>query len=147
MRRDNVLGISLLACVLLLVSGLLMAQADRLPAMEVMPTPDGCTSILVGRLASVDGSTMTSHSCDSGTDRTWINLEPRRSHAEGSMAPIYLQPKRTTMPDDPDRLAIGEIPQVAETFKFMNAFPSFLCNKTRSNPIVKQRLKPTGHSL
>jgi hypothetical protein len=31
---------------------------------------EGCTSILVGRLASADGSTMTSHSCDSGTDRT-----------------------------------------------------------------------------
>ena len=121
MRREKVLGVSLLTCLLLLVSGLLAAQPDRMPSSEMMPEPDGCTSILVGRLASVDGSTMTSHSCDSGTDRTWINLEPRRSHTEGSMAPIYLQPKRTMMPDDPDRMAVGEIPQVAETFKFMNA--------------------------
>lgn len=40
------------------------------------PDLEACTSILVGKLASVDGSTMTSHSCDSNTDRTWINVVP-----------------------------------------------------------------------
>ncbi len=121
MRRTTALRMSLTASALLLISGLLILQAGKPPITEVMPAPDGCTSILVGRLASIDGSTMTSHSCDSGSDRTWINLEPRRRHTEGSMAPIYLEPKRATMPDDPDRMIIGEIPQVAETYKFMNA--------------------------
>jgi len=37
---------------------------------------ENCTSVIVGKKASVDGSTMTSHTCDSGTDRTWINLVP-----------------------------------------------------------------------
>ena len=32
------------------------------------PCTECCTSLLVGPEASVDGSTMTSHSCDSGTD-------------------------------------------------------------------------------
>jgi dipeptidase len=85
------------------------------------PCTECCTSLLVGQEASVDGSTMTSHSCDSGTDRTWISLEPRRSHPPGSMATLWMQPKRTTGPDDPDRVPMGEIPQVAETFKFMDA--------------------------
>jgi len=85
------------------------------------PCTECCTSLLVGPEASVDGSTMTSHSCDSGTDRTWISLEPRKSHPQGSSATLWLQPKRTTKPHDPDRIPAGEIPQVAETFKFMDA--------------------------
>ncbi|KPK95647.1 hypothetical protein AMJ80_04435, partial [bacterium SM23_31] len=85
---------------------------------------DGCTSVIVGKSASVDGSTMTSHSCDSGTDRTWINIVPYIKHEPGDMCEIYLQPKRTQGPDDPDRLVGGEIPQVPETYAYMNtAYP------------------------
>jgi len=88
------------------------------------PNLEGCTSILVGRLASVDGSTMTSHSCDSGTDRTWIKIEPHQKHERGEMAPVYMESKRTRGPDDPNRIAIGEIPQISETYKFVNsAYP------------------------
>ncbi len=31
--------------------------------------PDGCTSIMVGKKASIDGSVMTSHTCDSHRTR------------------------------------------------------------------------------
>ncbi len=85
---------------------------------------ENCTSILVGKLASVDGSTMTSHSCDSSTDRTWINIVPHKKHRSGDTAKLYFESKRTKGPDDPDRLDIGEIPQVAETYAFINtAYP------------------------
>ena len=82
---------------------------------------DSCTSILVGRLASVDGSTMTSHSCDWGTDRTWMTIVPNMKHKPGEMAKVYYEPKRTKGPNDPDRLVTGEIPQVAETYAYLNA--------------------------
>src|SRR5512136_2486446 len=82
---------------------------------------DSCTSILVGRAASVDGSTMTSHSCDSGTDRTWMTIVPSAKHKPGEMAKVYYEPKRTKGPNDPDRLETGEIPQVAETYAYLNA--------------------------
>ncbi len=82
---------------------------------------ESCTSILVGRLASVDGSTMTSHSCDSGTDRTWMAIVPNKKHKPGAMAKLYLEPKRTKRPDDPERMEGGEIPQVAETYAFLDA--------------------------
>lgn len=85
------------------------------------PVFDNCTSILVGRLASVDGSTMTSHSCDSNTDRTWITIVPHQKHNSGETAKVYYEPKRTKGPSDPDRVETGEIPQVAETYAFMNA--------------------------
>ena len=128
-RRGRLLaGLAPLSLLLLLL-GLSQAQVCEGPACGRIaqtlsadePCTDCCTSLLVGPEASVDGSTMTSHSCDSGTDRTWISLEPRRSHAPGSMATLWLEPKRTTKPHDDDRIPAGEIPQVAETYKFMDA--------------------------
>jgi dipeptidase len=96
-------------------------RVDRRAGQGVTPEFDSCTSILVGRLASVDGSTMTSHSCDSGSDRTWMNIVPNRKHKPGETAKVYLEPKLTKGPDDPDRLETGEIPQVAETYAYLNA--------------------------
>ena len=130
-RARRLLGFSLPLGLLLLVSaptpapdGALYLQQDQAQSEEG-PCTECCTSLLVGKEASVDGSTMTSHSCDSGTDRTWIKLQPRASHEPGSMAAIWYQPKRTTGPDDPDRVPVGEIPQVAETYKFLDtAYPA-----------------------
>ncbi len=70
---------------------------------------ESCTSIFVGRLASADGSTMTSHSCDSGTDRTWITIVPRAAHKSGDMEKVYADPKRTKGPDDTDRIETGAV--------------------------------------
>jgi len=82
---------------------------------------ESCTSIFAGRLATVDGSTITSHSCDSGSDRTWINIVPHQKHKKGEMCKIYLKPKNIKGPDDPDRFPVGKIPQVSETYSYMNA--------------------------
>lgn len=85
---------------------------------------DGCTSIIVGKAASIDGSTMTSHSCDSRTDRTWINVVPRKKHKPGEMAPIFMGSKETKGPDDSDVISTGNIPQVPETYAYINsAYP------------------------
>ncbi|MCD6346177.1 MAG: C69 family dipeptidase [Bacteroidales bacterium] len=85
---------------------------------------ESCTSIIVGRAASVDGSTMTSHSCDSGSDRTWINLVPHQKHKKKEECAVYLEPKRSKGPNDPDRIESGFIPQVRETYAYINtAYP------------------------
>ncbi|MFH0990102.1 MAG: C69 family dipeptidase [bacterium] len=85
---------------------------------------DACTSILVGKAASIDGSTMTSHSCDSRTDRTWITVVPHRTYKSGAMTNIFMGSKETKGPDDTDVLSTGEIPQVAETYAYINsAYP------------------------
>ena len=47
-----------------------------------------CTSIMVGRKASTDGSVMTSHTCD-GRYRTWAQMEPAADHAPGTMHPVF----------------------------------------------------------
>jgi dipeptidase len=115
-RRGRVLGITVSAIILLCLSTSLSFSSRATD-----PQTESCTSILVGKLASVDGSTMTSHSCDSNTDRTWMNIVARRKHNKGDMAPVYLEPKETKGPDDPDRIEVGKIAQVEETYKFLNA--------------------------
>ena len=118
MKKARVLALS---AVLLALLALAPGPARPGPAGRPPLEFDSCTSILVGRLASADGSTMTSHSCDSGSDRTWMTIVPNRKHQPGETAKVYLEPKLTKGPDDPDRLETGEIPQVGETYAYLNA--------------------------
>jgi dipeptidase len=90
-------------------------------SQERAPAAESCTSILVGKHASADGSTMTSHSCDSNTDRTWMNMVARRQYKSGETTPVWLEPKESKGPNDPDRIEAGRIPQVATTYKYLNA--------------------------
>ena len=43
----------------------------------------GCTSIMVGRQATTDGSVITSHTCD-GFYRTWMAVSPHRMNSVSS---------------------------------------------------------------
>ncbi len=85
----------------------------------------GCTSIQVSKGASTDGSVMTAHSCD-GNYRTWLQIEPARENAPGTMLPIYWGLLHTETPDDMRRLRLkGEIPEVAQTYSYFNvAYPA-----------------------
>jgi dipeptidase len=84
----------------------------------------GCTSIMVGRLATTDGSVITAHTCD-GNYRTWLNIVPRAKHYQGSKNKIYSGKMHTeTSWDLRDVAERGEITQVEETYAFLNtAYP------------------------
>jgi dipeptidase len=119
MKKQTRYFIILVASVLVLTASTMQAQY----AQQFIES-ENCTSVIVGKLASVDGSTMTSHTCDSGTDRTWINIVPGGIHKAGSETPVYLEPKRTRGPSDPDAIEAGFIRQARETYAFINtAYP------------------------
>jgi len=83
-----------------------------------------CTSIMVGKLASKDGSVITSHTCD-GRYRTWMYMEPAEDHAPGDVHLVYKGTLHTTFRGDTTgvRLA-GAIPEVAHTYAYLNtAYP------------------------
>jgi dipeptidase len=87
--------------------------------------PEGCTSITVGKLASVDGSVITSHTDDSHRTRSWMDIQPAKDHKTGETVPMY---KRTA--DNTKAMPaykhdkIGEIPQVEHTYQYINtAYP------------------------
>lgn len=85
---------------------------------------ESCTSIMVGRLASTDGSVMTSHTCD-GNYRTWLEIFPRSKYEKGTMHPVYWGLLHSEDALDMTRVTKkGEIPEVEETFAFLNtAYP------------------------
>lgn len=85
----------------------------------------GCTSIMVGRLASADGSVITCHTCD-GNYRQWVNIVPRRHNKPGAMNKVYEGRMHTETPQDMRGVILkGEVPEVPETFSFLNtAYPA-----------------------
>jgi dipeptidase len=87
--------------------------------------PDGCTSIQVGRLATVDGSVITCHTCD-GPYRQWVNIVPHQKWPDKTMNKIYSGKMHTETPRDLVGIVqTGEVPQVAETYRFLNtAYPA-----------------------
>ena len=93
--------------------------------IELTDEEASCTSIMVGKLASTDGSVITSHSCD-GNYRTWMNIVPAAKHPAGSMRKVQWGLLHNETPWDQRRVSVkGEIPQVAETYAYFNvAYPA-----------------------
>jgi dipeptidase len=85
---------------------------------------ENCTTITVGRLASVDGSVMTAHSCD-GNYRTWLEIVPAARHKDGEMHPVLWGTLHSeTAWEQTGVTKKGEIPEVAETYSFLStAYP------------------------
>ena len=108
---------------------------------------ESCTSIMVGKKASVDGSIMTSHTCD-GRYRTWMTIVPAQKHKKGDVTKIlkgtlftetsneieqiqregknYKKPENVILhPDFELALEVkGEIPEAEQTYAFLNtAYP------------------------
>lgn len=83
-----------------------------------------CTTIMVGKLASTDGSVMTSHTCD-GNYRTWVDIVPHQKFEKGTMHKVYDGMLHTEEAWDMTKVILkGEIPEADETYSFLNtAYP------------------------
>ena len=93
-----------------------LATACLLLAAEARP----CTSIMVGRDASADGSVITSQTCDSHLDGSAILIVPHKKHRVGEQVLL------SRRDDDGSGVAsryrrkpTGEIPQPPETFGYI----------------------------
>jgi dipeptidase len=98
----------------------LVAVLAALIGIASAPNAWPCTSILVGRKASSDGSVMTSHTCDSHRTGSEIVVVPRQRHPLG--AELMLSKR---FDDDSGRMPrygrkpTAAIPQAAETFGYL----------------------------
>ena len=83
-----------------------------------------CTSIMVGRNASADGSVMTSHTCDSWY-RTWMRMVPAHDYERDTVTAIYEGRMHTQSAQDSTKMyRRGVIPQARHTFRFLDtAYP------------------------
>ena len=105
----------------LIISSAILALLAFMPGLAAAQ----CTSIVVGKNASDDGSVMTAHTCDSNF-RTWLTMEPRKVFAPGNVDEIRWGLMHTEEPYDTRGVEVkGSIPAPAEeTFRFMNvAYP------------------------
>ena len=87
-------------------------------------TKESCTSIMVGKKASTDGSVITSHTCDSWY-RTWMKMVAAKDYANDTVTAIYDGRMHTQTPGDSTNVKIkGTIPQVKHTYRFLDsAYP------------------------
>lgn len=74
----------------------------------------GCTVVVVGRDATVDGSVIASQTADGWYDSN-LRYIPAMDHSAGEMAPVYLY---LLGEDDRKPQRIGEIPQVSRTYGY-----------------------------
>ena len=90
-------------------------EADR-----TQRDPLSCTSIMVGKKASADGSVITSHTCDSWY-RTWMTVRPAADYKEGEMENIYDGRMHTEWVEDMSKVVVkGQIPQVSHTYRLLD---------------------------
>lgn len=82
--------------------------------------PLSCTSIMVGKKASADGSVMTSHTCDSWY-RTWVDVRPAADYKDGTMEDIFDGRMHTEFVEDQSKVTLkGQIPQVKHTYRILD---------------------------
>jgi dipeptidase len=100
----------------LILPGLLLAGGAK---------QEGCTVIGAGRLATADGSVITSHSDCCSECR--IQVVPGRTYPKGAMAPVHwgmvyfgAEDDRCALPLGEFGKVIGEIPQVERTFTYFH---------------------------
>lgn len=121
----GVLLFSLLAFVIAPQPAVAQISGEQLniqpPLAEFLTGDDtGCTSIMVAKGASTDGSVITCHSCD-GNYRTWLNIVPHQTHRSGAIRQIYWGKLHTETAWDMRRMRLqGEIPESEETYSYMN---------------------------
>ncbi len=87
-------------------------------------TKESCTSIMVGKQASTDGSVITSHTCD-GRYRTWMDIEPANKHFDGNFT-IRKGTLHTSFRDDTTGVrTVGTVSSFAKsTYAYLNsAYP------------------------
>src|SRR5271157_3929580 len=80
-------------------------------AIVALPA-EACTSIIVTRRASSDGSVMITYSCDDAGLYASLSLVPAADHKPGDS--IAIEPRGPG-----DKRPLGKIPQVAHTYKVL----------------------------
>lgn len=118
------LGICLVLLSILLIPG----QKAGAGPDDSIQTGDNCTVIMVGKKASADGSTMTTHTADCGIcDWTWRYVPPA-DHKPGSTRKVYRISQMRTWPPSQglkwdlikNDFTGLEIPEVPHTYGYMH---------------------------
>ena len=104
----------------ILVMGILFIASGASAQSNYTKDPESCTSIMVGKKATTDGSVITSHTCDSWY-RTWVDMVPAQKYERDTTMAIYDGRMHTEFITDMTKVTVkGEIPQAKQTYAFMD---------------------------
>jgi len=111
--------------ILLTLAAVSVLLAPVLASAQEMEDPESCTSIVVGRKASADGSVMTSHTCD-GVSHTWVRIVPAADHPKDAVFEVFKGLRKTEFYGDTAGVVkVGEIPEVRHTYAYLDTgYPS-----------------------
>jgi len=87
---------------------------------------ENCTSVLVTKGASADGSVMTTHSCDGGYEFR-LHVVPGKTSQPGEMRPVYKGGGFGA--ERRQAVKVGEIPEIKQTFSRFDIAYSFMNEK------------------
>lgn len=90
-----------------------------IPALLWQSNLLGCTVIVAGKKATVDGSVLNSHT-DCGADCR-IRVVPGKKYPKGALAPVYYGIQRVDLPFGNDGEVLGYIPQVEQTYSYFRS--------------------------
>jgi dipeptidase len=123
----------------ILVLAVPSAFVSRMPTgekecQECIECWDACTSILVGKNASTDGSTMTTHTCDCGSCDWTFRFVPAADYKEGDVRKIYHINQYKTWPPEEglkwerykDDYTELDIPQVPHTYAYIHGMFGYM---------------------
>lgn len=115
--------ITTLLTILLVISTVITPFASEL-ALETQDGSwlGGCTDILVGKDATIDGSVINSYSCDGAVFNKLVVI-PGSTYEEGTTIPINVQEYPNSYEEYIENIDeetyLGEIPQVSETYRYI----------------------------
>ncbi len=116
MKQKNIL----LVAIMLFAYGVITGQAPLSYYPDDFNPTESCTSIMVGKQASTDGSVMTAHTCDSNY-RTWLEMVGRKTYKIGDTEGVFWGLMHTEEPWDLRNVVEkGRIPAVEHTFAYLN---------------------------
>lgn len=110
--------------VFMLCAGLTVAMAQQIQHPEPVLNPESCTSIMVGKNATTDGSVLTSHTCDSNY-RTWMDIIAASKNEKDTTVNVYTGRMHTEYAEGMRGMILkGTIPEARFTYQFLNtAYP------------------------
>ena len=127
------IDLMLLSLCLTCLAGMILSAGQASSRFEAIPSftclhesePEGCTVIGVGRLATADGSVITSHTDCCSECR--VHVVPAKTYPKGAMAPVHWGMVYFGGGDDRHALplgdygqVIGRIPQVERTYAYFH---------------------------
>jgi len=129
------IALFLVSAAFILLNSFGIAQAEYPQNNLLFPAdPEGCTVIIVGKDASVDGSVMSTHTCDCGICDWTFRFVPAADHKSGSVRKIYHISQYVTWPPSKglkwekckDDYTGTDIPQVSHTSAYIHGMFGYM---------------------